>query len=163
MAETAQKYPNVRYIRNNKNIGLSSSSNVALKEARGDYIIRIDADDYLTNEFSIKRMFDHILQSEKEIIYGDNHHGSTRIIQKGSAMHHVGCAMFKTSAIKHLQFTEDLRNHDSLDIWARAQSILKIGYLNRPIFFYRQHDNSMSKTNLVERKQTEDKIKEAYL
>ena len=36
-----------KIIYNKKSIGLIKSSNIAIKAARGDYVIRLDADDYL--------------------------------------------------------------------------------------------------------------------
>ena len=45
IALSFQHYPNLRYLKNQHNLGLVSSCNRGLKEARGEYVIRLDADD----------------------------------------------------------------------------------------------------------------------
>ena len=44
-------FKNFFYIFNKKNIGVSASANKAIKKARGKYFVRLDADDYVSNEF----------------------------------------------------------------------------------------------------------------
>ena len=39
----------MKIIRNKKNLGVAASSNKAIKIAKGDYFIRIDADDYISS------------------------------------------------------------------------------------------------------------------
>lgn len=157
MAEHSVKYSNTKYIRNDKNIGLASSSNIALARARGDYIIRIDADDYLSPN-ALKHLVREIEDQQVDVVYPNNFHGSLTKIQNGNEQNHAGGAIFSTRALNHLKFTEGLRNHDSLDIFTRAKDQLKIGYYDHPTFFYRQHDKSMSKTNLKEREITKEAI-----
>lgn len=151
--------PNTRWIRNDKNLGLSSSSNVALKNARGKYIVRLDADDFFIGRSALNDLFDEIEETKNEVIYPNNYKGGYVEIQNGKECHHIGGAIFDIRAINHLKFTEGLRNHDSLDVFLRAKNNLKIGYLNKPIFFYTQRKNSMSKTNIKER----EKVKKSLI
>lgn len=142
---------NAYWIRNERNLGLSSSSNIALKKAKGKYIIRLDADDYFTNETAISELLEVMKQSNSEIVYPDNYFGQMDIIQQGNEVHHVAGALFDKSALMHLKFTEGLKGHDSLDIFLRAKDHLAIAYYKEPIFFYRQHAKSLTKNNLAER------------
>jgi spore coat polysaccharide biosynthesis protein SpsF (cytidylyltransferase family) len=158
MAEFALKYPNVRCIRNGQNIGLSSSSNVALKAAKGKYIFRLDADDWLVSDLGVHELVREMDSTGNEIIYPNYYLGGLGTVISGKKDHHVGCAMFDKRALNHLKFTEGLRGHDSLDIFVRAQNSLKIGYLNRPVFFYRQHPESLTKNNLKEREEIKKRI-----
>lgn len=155
-------HPYARYIRNRENIGLASSSNVALREARGAYIVRLDADDYFSHSYSVENLLDAIITRDLDAVYPNNYFGSRDIIQKGSEHHHIGGAIFKTRAINHVKFTEKLRNYEGLDFFGRAKSQLKIGYLNSPTFFYRQRLDSMSKTNLEERAILKSKLQKMY-
>jgi len=152
MSRNAAMYKNVKYIRNGENMGLASSSNVALKEARGRYIVRLDADDYFTNKYSLTDLIFDIETKGVDVVYPDNN------IQKAKENHHVGGAIFNTSAINHLKFTDNLRNYEGLDLFTRAKSQLSIGYLDKEIYFYRQHKKSMSRTNLIERAATKAQI-----
>ena len=38
--------------KNKKNLGVAESSNNAIKRAKGKYVVRVDSDDYVTNEFA---------------------------------------------------------------------------------------------------------------
>lgn len=153
-------HKNVKYIRNAENVGLASSSNVALKNARGEFIIRLDADDYFSSINSVKYLREAIMYRKLDAIYPNNYHGSMNSIQPGDECHHVGGAIFRTRAINHIKFTERLRNYEGYDFWLRAKESLDIGYLNNPIFFYRQREDSMSATNLDQRAKTKAEIEQ---
>lgn len=158
----ASKYPNIRLYRNQKNKGLSSSSNFALSKAKGKYIMRLDADDFFFRMNSCKTMLKEIKKTKKDVIYPGNWHGSFDKVQPPDECHHIGGAMFSTKALNHVKFTDRLRNHDSLDIFLRAKNQIDIGYLAQPMFFYRQHGISMSKTNLELRAQTKKDLISRY-
>lgn len=147
MNRFSSEYGNVRYVRNNKNVGLSSSSNVALKYARGKFVLRIDADDYFTSRFAIEQLYEFINATSYDVVYPSNYHGSFDKIQSGSEVHHVGGSMFKKSSLDFVRFTDDIRNYEGYDLFLRTKDMFNIGYFNKPLFLYRQHDDSMSKTN----------------
>ena len=44
---------NVKIIKNKKNIGVAKSVNKAVKIAKGEYFVRVDADDYVSSYFFI--------------------------------------------------------------------------------------------------------------
>lgn len=161
MAKFCQLYKNARWIRNAKNVGLASSSNRALKQARGKYIIRLDADDYFSNNSAVHDMVEVIEERSLDAVYPSNYLGVGRnTVQRGDERHHVGGSLFRTSAVNHVKFTEGLKNYEGLDFFGRAQNQIKIGYMAKPAFVYRQHTESMSKTNLEERAQTKKLIEE---
>lgn len=164
MAKFALKFGNVKWLRNSENIGLASSSGVAIKNARGAYCVRMDADDFFVSNTAIKDMLRRAESESLEIVYPDNYFGAMNKIQHGKENHHVGGALFNKNGLNYVKFTDGLRGHDSLDIFLRAQKTLRIGYYQRPVFFYRQHGESLSKTNLKEREKIKEKIlKEAML
>jgi len=152
-------YSNVKVVSNDSNIGLASSSNVAIENCRGKYVVRLDADDYFPSNTALVDLLNAIENSgDKDVIYPNNFFGSYKKIQKGRVAHHVGGAIFSRRALNHIKFTDDLRNYDGLDLFLRARAQLRIGYLNKPIFFYRQSLTSMSKTNLEDRKKIKDML-----
>jgi len=158
IAKFCTKYPNTRWIKNQKNLGLASSSNIALKEAKGSYIMRLDADDFLVSITAMHEMLQKIEQSRHDVIYPDNYFGNFNKIQDGSEKHHVGGAIFNKAAINHIKFTDGLRGYEGLDFFLRAKEQLEIGYLNKPIFFYTQRPDSMSKTNKKRRAKIKSEI-----
>lgn len=158
MRKFSNIYQNVTYIRNPVNLGLSSSSNVALENAKGHYMLRLDADDYFTDNTAIDAILDEIEEKHKDVIYPANWFGSFDVIQLPDNTHHIGGAIFKRKAVNHIKFTDGLRGYEGYDFFKRASGILDIGYLEEPLFFYRQHDESMSKNNLRQREEIKRKI-----
>lgn len=146
--------------RNDKNIGLSSSSNIALDMARGENIIRIDADDCFIFPHSIETLLDYKKEKgDPDAIYPCFIDEATRAYCAGRSNHHIGGSLFKTSAVRHVKFTEKLRGYEGLDFFERAKKQLKVCYFDRkPIFFYRNTENSLSKSFLEERKEIKDRL-----
>jgi len=149
---------NVKYFRNPQNVGLATSSNIALQLARGRHIIRLDADDYFVEPTAIAQMLYEIKERSLDVVYPNNYFGSRSIIQRGSQDHHVGGALFNTKAVNHVKFTDGLRGYEGYDFFVRAKDQIKVGYLNRPLFFYRQHAESLSKNNIEYRKKIRAEI-----
>jgi spore coat polysaccharide biosynthesis protein SpsF (cytidylyltransferase family) len=164
MAKFCQNNKNAKFIRNSFNIGLASSSNVALKNARGKYLIRLDADDFFIGKNAISGMIEKIEKDDADAVYPNCYAGlSQRTVQQGNENHHVGCTLFRASAINHIKFTDNLMNYDSLDFFLRAKDLLKISYYNKTVFCYRQHNESMSKNNLEERKRIKKMLESKYV
>ena len=51
IVEEYRSLPNFKYISNNKNRGVAFTANTAIKKAKGKYVVRVDSDDYINNEF----------------------------------------------------------------------------------------------------------------
>lgn len=147
MATLGVESNKISYFRNSRNQGLATSSNIALSKARGKYILRLDADDYFMNESAIKEMVEFMELHSSEILYPDNYFGDLSVIQKGKDSHHVGGALFNKNALNFIKFTDGLRGYEGYDLFLRAKDRLKIGYFEKPTFFYYQHDQSLSKSN----------------
>jgi len=145
MLDFQRRYKNIKVIRNGTNLGLASSSNIALEKARGKYIMRIDADDYLIYNNALCDLIN-CFTDEFDAVYPNNNH------QEAHENHHIGCAMFKTKAINNIKFTERLRGYEGLDFWVRGKDLLRVKYLDKVIYHYRQHKDSMSRNNLKKRK-----------
>jgi spore coat polysaccharide biosynthesis protein SpsF (cytidylyltransferase family) len=156
-------YPNTRWYRNHDNLGLASSSNVAISKARGEYILRLDADDYFVNNESSLTLLSEIAERGLDAMYPDHYIGSTQdVIGSGADKHHVGGSIFSTRAINFLRFTDKLRGYEGLDIFLRAKDKLRIGYSkNGPAFYYTQRPDSLSKQNLAARAEIKRLIEQA--
>jgi len=158
MSQVAASFPNVRYIRNTNNLGLASSSNIALSKARGKHIIRLDADDRFVGNNCVETMLEEITKQKLDALYPNYYDGNHKVIGLGAVEHHPAGTLFKTLALNHIRFRDGLRHFDGKDLYLRAKELLKIGYLNRPIFFYRHHVTSLSKNNLEERALIKEKM-----
>lgn len=158
MSRFSTIYQNVKYVRNASNLGLASSSNIALSMARGKYIIRLDADDYFTDKMAIRLMKGFMDTSGCDAVYPNNYFGSMKQVQSAEENHHVGGALFKVRAMNHVKFTEGLRGYEGYDFFERARTMLEISYYQKPLFFYTQRPGSLSKTNLSERNKIREDI-----
>jgi spore coat polysaccharide biosynthesis protein SpsF (cytidylyltransferase family) len=143
--KTTSTFKNIRVIKNKVNIGLAASSNIALEQAKGQYVIRLDADDYFQYQDAAITLYNYITKKGYDAVYCGNQ------LQKPDINHHIGGAIFNRKEMNFIKFSEKLRGYEGYDFFLRAKNRIKIGYFYKPLWFYRQHPQSMSKTNLVER------------
>lgn len=152
---------NVEVIVNDKNIGLASSSNIAISKAKGKYVIRVDADDMLCPH-SLRKMYDKIEETEAIVIYPDYFEWRQKeyVLNKidGKVNHHAGCALMNKKAINELRFKEGLRHWDSKELYRRIRykTYTLISYIHEALFYYRKHDMNMSKPSKEREKVLEE-------
>ena len=60
----SKKYPQVKVIRSDKNLGFAGGNNLGIKEAKGDYIFLINNDTYF-KDFNIDNLIERLESSEK--------------------------------------------------------------------------------------------------
>ena len=144
-----------RLIVNEKNIGLASSSNIALKNCRGRYVMRLDADDSMM-PWALDKMFLKMSETGAAIVYANY----TEIDENGNTLrenvdakehHHAGCALMDAKLINEIRFRDGLRHWDSLELYNRVKDRFPIAYVTEPLWFYRKRPGSMSSTLTEER------------
>lgn len=152
----------VKFILNEENRGLSYSSNVALNNARGKYVMRIDADDWIVPG-AITKMVNEMEKTGAGIIYSSYYQtdefGRRAKIIEPQLYHHAGCALMDKRMINEIRFTNGLRHWDSLDLYNRIKSKgFKIGYIHEPLWYYRQVPDSLSHRKSKERQEAYKKL-----
>ena len=141
---------------NETNLGLASTSNRAIDVSRGKYLLRVDADDILLSAF-IPNLINKIKSKNAAIIYPAYSIISTPDYKKASVwvdprFHtHAGCALMERAALNQERFKDGLRHWDSKELYSRMQEHYPIEFSDEITWLYRDHDKSMSKTNLEER------------
>lgn len=147
----------IRVIRNHENLGLSSSSNLAVKQALGKYCMRVDADDYLMEPRILAEFIKKAYECHGDIIYPDYHRDGQ--LKQGNEFHHVGGALFRKRALDYIRFTDGLRHFDNKDIYHRARALrIKIDYWPVPVFYYRNRPGSLSNVMTPERRAVLEKL-----
>jgi glycosyltransferase involved in cell wall biosynthesis len=140
-------------------IGLPAVCNYALREARGEYLVRLDGDDhfdenillvlgnhldrhldmalvfpdyYLTDEFG------NITSREwRAKLYESNH---TLDSPPNGA-----CTMIRRAVLEEMGgYREDLGAQDGLDLWVKVRDRYKSGNVNLPLFYYRRHEANLT-------------------
>lgn len=165
--EIATQYsyePKIKYLVNECNLGLASSSNIALDHCRGQYVMRLDADDLVATG-TLKTLKDVLTRDGAGIVYPSY----TEIDEKSSTIstsinprlhHHAGCAMMDKRMINEIRFTDGLKHFDGLDLYNRVRSHnVKISYFEEPVWYYRKRKGSLSSVMTDERKKTLKKIR----
>lgn len=153
-----EKHPLISVIYQN-NKGLTISNNIAISVARGQFIIRLDADDYL-DENALKLLFSEFEKdTELGMVFGDwyeideydnvtaieRRHNFEKDVSLFDQPAHGACTMFRLSYLKELQgYDESLSRQDGYELWFRFIKKYKIKSINIPVFYYRKHGNNLT-------------------
>lgn len=143
---------------NHSNRGLIKSSNRIIKKLKGDYIVRVDADDYVEDNFisefiSIgeKKNYDLVYpdyylvdESGKRIAHYERSHHSH--IPKFNRPFHGAFTFIRRTFLEDINwYDEHFSRQDGYYLWLRAVIEKKSVYhLKAPLFNYRQHRVSLS-------------------
>lgn len=139
----------IRVFNNNENLGLPGSLNKAIKKARGKYIVRVDADDYVSSDYLyIMHRFleentymdaiacDYLLVDDME-----------NVIQRINCMEHpIGCGvMFRTDHLIEIGLYDDgFLMHEDRDLRTRFLKKYNISRIELPLYRYRRHTENMT-------------------
>ena len=135
---------------------LSKSLNFGINKASGNYIFKIDADDYINN--NLINQFAKYMKNY-DFILGDlivfNKKQKYRLRQKIKKnflkffMHPLGSGnLYKKELWKKINgYNENFYYKDDVYFWSKICQFknLKIKYINKPCYHYRKHQKSMSK------------------
>lgn len=177
--EIIEKY---RYINNvriiyQKNKGLNITNNIAMRLADGDYMVRLDADDYWMPDF-LEKMVKKI-ESDPEIglvfpdYYYIDQNGEVTGIEKRFNFEsevslldlpaHGACTMIRLDYLKNLGgYDESFTCQDGYDLWLKFIHAHKVVNINEPLFYYRRHGNNLT-SNEERILNTRKEIKSAFL
>ena len=146
-------------IENKKNLGLPASLNKGIKKARGQFIVRVDSDDYVHVEFlkilSLHLQLNHSIDaiaSDYLLVNNDQ----DVLGQNNCLKNLIGCGiMFR---LKHLidigLYDESFLLREEEELMIRFKSKYKISRLQLPLYRYRKHEN-----NITNNKETMKKFK----
>jgi glycosyltransferase involved in cell wall biosynthesis len=162
-AQAQQRDPaRIRLIAHTEPQGLQRVANRVLALASGRYIMRLDADDWL-DEAALLLMVAK-LESDPRlgVVYGnyfytdpDGHVIGVERRQKldteDDARHlapHGACTMVRTRELKAVGgYSEDVDAQDGWDLWHKLVHRVKTASLEAPLFYYRQHEQSLSRND----------------
>lgn len=150
----------VRLIRHERSKGLAACANAALNVARGDYVMRLDADDFL-DESALMVLVD-FLERHPDIclvypnfVYVDELGTSLGIEQRrkvGTEVQlldlpaHGACTMVRKRVLKAVGgYTENYNAQDGHELWLKVLHRYKVGNVSTALFFYRQHGLSVTR------------------
>lgn len=141
-------------------MGLQRVANLMLGRARGKYMMRLDADDWL-DEGALLLMVTKLESAPQlGLVYGNYYYVSedgkvlgverrSRLGVEDTAGHlppHGACTMFRTRALKAAGgYSEDVNAQDGWELWYKLSKRVGTASLEAPLFYYRQHGSSLSR------------------
>ena len=144
-----------------KNRGLIVSNNIALRLAKGKYIMRLDADDWLDNH--ALEIMSNILERNSKIglVFPDYHEvdingnilrtirrHNFRKVKMFDQPSHGACTLIrKENLIDIGGYDEEFSCQDGYYLWLQFIKKYSVRNVNLPLFFYRQHRSSLSKNS----------------
>ncbi|MFC1814785.1 glycosyltransferase [Thermodesulfobacteriota bacterium] len=139
----------IKLINNEKRIGLPASLNRGIKKAKGRFIVRIDGDDYVHDEF-LKVLSLHLSLNDDidaiacdYILVDNNEHiiGQVNCIEQP-----IACGiMFRIDQLIDIGlYDENFIAREDEDLRIRFLKKYSIARVQLPLYRYRQHENSLT-------------------
>lgn len=158
-AEILEKYKDRVKVIDLPGLGLASSLNRGIKASSGEYVIRLDADDFFDENILLTEATYLDTHPEVDLVFPDYY----RVKENGEIIEHVRLlkveeelrllhrsplgagAMFRKRCFDELGgYDEKLRRQEDYDFWIRFISKFKVRNISLPLMYYRQHKLSMS-------------------
>jgi len=142
-----------------QNKGLNITNNIALRLAKGKYIMRLDADDYLL-EGALEKMIKQLEQDDSlgmifpDYYLVDKHNNTTAEIKRHDFDKEVGlfdlpahgaCTMIRVDFLKSVGgYDESYSCQDGYELWIKFIARFKVVNIKEPLFCYRQHGENLT-------------------
>ena len=156
-------FPEVILQKNSSNQGLPNSLNIGINLSSSKYIVRLDADDFVSEQYlellylaiSLNKRYkavfcDYYLVDDDEII----------ISQEDSSINPIGCGSIisRDALIEIGLYNEEFKYLEEKELLTRFTKNFKILNLPLPLYRYRRHEGNIT-NNASEIKKYESKLK----
>lgn len=139
----------IRLFNNEKRLGLPASLNLGIKKAKGQFLVRVDGDDYVHKDF-LKILELHLLMNEDidaaacDYLLVDD--GLSRLGHKSCQADPIACGiMFRMEQIIDIGlYDENFLCKEDEDLRMRFLKKYKIERVKLPLYRYRRHENNMT-------------------
>jgi len=142
-----------------QNKGLTVTNNIALRAARGDYIMRLDGDNYLHPD-AIGRLRAELdadpalgmvfpdyfeVDEDGQVLTEVRRHDFDDVTMMDQPAHGA-CTMIRRQCLEEIGgYDETLGCQDGYDLWIRFIEHYKVKNINQALFYYRQHGASLTR------------------
>tara|TARA_Y100000741_G_C18248997_1_gene556566 strand:- start:1333 stop:2013 length:681 start_codon:yes stop_codon:yes gene_type:complete len=142
---------NFKYLRNKTNLGVAESSNIGILKSRGDYITRLDADDYISKNF-LNFMTFYLDEFKNNLgVCCDYYYVSNsgnKLKKVNYTSNPISCAVMyrRKKLLRYGIYNKNLKHREEEELRARLGKKYIIGYLNLPLYRYRMHLTNKTKS-----------------
>lgn len=173
----ASDNPIIKVIHNAKNLGLTKSLNIGLDQAKGEYIARMDADDYSVPD-RIKKQVAFMEEHEDIAICGSGviSFGDKQAFMSpwdGFSNEEAQCYLFFSSTLCHpsvmirkefldsnnIRYDESFKKGQDYDLWERCSIVGKLAVMKEVLLFYRIHGDQITTSDKQSQDQTADVVR----
>ncbi|TGL16974.1 glycosyltransferase family 2 protein [Leptospira yanagawae] len=139
----------IRVFTNEKQLGLPGSLNKGIRNAYGQYIVRLDGDDYVNSEYiNLLEKFlsnNHYMDAVAcdYLLVDDNEN----VLKRGNFHEEpIGCGiMFRLEQLIEVGLYDDgFHSHEDKDLMIRFLKKYKVHRVELPLYRYRRHENNMT-------------------
>jgi len=142
---------NVRYFQTPANSGVAAAANVGIKNARGQFIIRVDADDYVNADMChflktyLESNHDAFCVSCDYFLIDDHENVLER---KHAELDNISCGiMYRRDLLVEMGgYNDSFRHREEEELRKRLGNFYKIHHLKIPLYRYRMHNDNKTKT-----------------
>lgn len=157
--EQYREHPKIRVIFQ-QNKGLNVTNNIALRAARGAYIVRLDADDYfdpralelLSKELDANEELglvfpDYYYVNEDGVVTEEfKRHDFSADVSLLDQAAHGACTMIRTDYLRKLGgYNESFSCQDGYELWVKFIEHYKVANVGQPLFYYRRHSSNLTR------------------
>lgn len=153
----------IRYFKSNKFLNLYNARNLAIKRAKGKYITFLDTDDLWTKDKLQTQLSFLFKNKEYKIIYSNyffldeikkkKKKRFNFLLRSGSITQNlldeysigILTAMIEKNIFQKNIFNKNYNIIGDFDFFIKISQKLKIGYIKKPLAFYRLHETNFSK------------------
>jgi glycosyltransferase involved in cell wall biosynthesis len=140
-------------------LGLIKVANIAINEAHGKYLIRLDADDIFDDDILLVLVQRLINKPELAFVFPDYYlideydeiislERREKVYARNNILDvpaHGACTLFKLDVIKEVGgYNEEFNAQDGYYIWNKILSKYKCENINLPLFYYRRHEVNLT-------------------
>ena len=143
------QYSTVKVITNETNLGLPASLNRAIREARAEYLVRVDSDDYVNENF-LQFLYYFLQQNPKMDAIACDYwlfNDEEVWLRRANCLEEpIACGiMFRKEQIKEIGlYDESFRLHEERELRIRFEKKYRIHRLELPLYRYRRHEGNIT-------------------
>jgi len=141
----------IKIIKNFKNVGVAESANIGIKESRSQFVIRVDADDFVASEMCYF-MTEYLELNHDafcvscDYLMVDNYENTLE--RKYAKEKNISCGiMYRRDLLLELGGNNHtMRHKEEEELRKRLGKKYKIHHMGMPFYRYRMHDDNKTKS-----------------